>query len=168
MPEALVKLPGQSAWLLLSLAVIVLDQSSKWLVATHMSLYDTLYLLPVFNIALLHNTGAAFSVLAGASGWQRWMFVALALGISLAIVVWLTRQPRGTGRRQAAALALVAGGAVGNAWDRLVHGYVIDFLQAHYAGWYFPAFNAADSAITVGAAMLILDGVFLHRSQSKA
>ena len=162
------KLPGQSAWLLLSLAVVALDQSSKWLVATHMNLYDTLYLLPVFNIALLHNTGAAFSVLAGASGWQRWMFVGLALVISVAIVIWLTRQPRDSDRWQAAALALVTGGAVGNAWDRLTHGYVIDFLQVHYAGWYFPAFNAADSAITVGAAMLILHGLFLHRPRSKA
>jgi signal peptidase II len=162
------KLPGQTAWLLLSLAVIVVDQASKWLVATHMNLYDTLYLLPVFNIALLHNTGAAFSVLAGASGWQRWVFVALALGICIAIVIWLARQPRGVGRWQAAALALVAGGAVGNAWDRLIHGYVIDFLQLHYAGWYFPAFNAADSAISIGATMLILDGLFLHRSRSKA
>ncbi|HSC47273.1 MAG TPA: signal peptidase II [Gammaproteobacteria bacterium] len=162
------RLPGQTAWLLLSFAVIALDQVSKRLVASHMNLYDTLYLLPVFNIALLHNTGAAFSFLAGASGWQRWVFVALALGITCVIAIWLARQPQATGRWQAAALALVAGGALGNAWDRLAHGYVIDFLQVHYAGWYFPAFNAADSAITIGAAMLILDGLFLHRSQSKA
>lgn len=162
------KLPGKSAWLILSVAVITLDQWSKWLVAAKMHLYDSLYLLPVFNIALLHNTGAAFSFLAGASGWQRWMFVVLACGISLLIAGWLLRQPREGLRWQAAALALVAGGALGNAIDRVMYGYVIDFLQVHYAGWYFPAFNAADSAITVGAAMLIVEGLFLHRSPAKA
>jgi signal peptidase II len=157
------KLPGKSAWLGLSLGVVILDQLSKWFVATHMHVFQTVYVLPVFNIALLHNTGAAFSMLAGQPGWQRWFFVVLALVIFALIVVWLTRMTTNTGHWVAAGLALVAGGAVGNVWDRLTNGYVVDFLQFHWAGWFFPAFNVADSAITVGAIMLILDGVFLQR-----
>lgn len=156
-------LPGKANWLWLSLLVIAVDQFSKWFVAAHMQAFDTLYVLPVFNLALLHNTGAAFSMLAGASGWQRWFFLALALVIVAFIVIWLLRMPAVGGRWIAAGLALVAGGALGNVLDRLLHGYVIDFLQFHYQGWYFPAFNAADSAITLGAALLIFDGVFLQR-----
>jgi signal peptidase II len=157
------KLPGKSAWLVLSLGVIVLDQLSKWFVASHMQVYETVHVLPVFNIALLHNTGAAFSMLAGQPGWQRWFFVILALVIAALIVAWLWRMPTSAGHWLAAGLALVAGGAVGNVWDRLVQGYVVDFLQFHWAGWFFPAFNVADSAITVGAVMLILDSMFLQR-----
>ena len=157
------KLPGKSAWLGLSRAVIVLDQLSKWFVASHMQVYQIRYVLPVFNVALLHNTGAAFSMLAGQPGWQRWFFIVLALGIAGLIVVWLARLPAATSRWMAAGLALVAGGAVGNVWDRLVQGYVVDFLQFHWHEWFFPAFNVADSAITLGAIMLILDGVFLQR-----
>ena len=152
------KFPGKSAWLGLSLAVIVLDQLSKWFVAGHMQVYQTLYVLPVFNVALLHNTGAAFSMLAGQPGWQRWFFVILALGIAGLIVTWLVRMPASSTRWMAAGLALVAGGAVGNVWDRLAQGYVVDFLQFHWhQSWYFPAFNVADTAITIGAAGLILD-----------
>ena len=152
-----------SRWLWLSVAVIVLDQLSKVYIATHMRLFEIIYVLPVFNIALLHNTGAAFSMLAGAAGWTRWFFILLALGIVAAIVIWLMRMPAGASRWVAAGLSLVAGGALGNAMDRLTHGYVVDFLQFHYQGWFFPAFNVADSAITVGAVMLILDGVFMQR-----
>ena len=159
----MMRLPGKSAWLGLSLAVIVLDQVSKRLVASQMHAFETVYVLPVFNIALLHNTGAAFSMLAGESGWQRWFFVVLALVILGLIVAWLARMPASAGRWVPAGLALVAGVAVGNVWDRLSLGYVVDFLQFHWQGWYFPAFNVADSAITVGAIMLILDGVFLQR-----
>jgi len=157
------KFPGKSSWLGLSLAVIVLDQLSKWYVAAHMHVYETIYVLPVFNIALLHNTGAAFSMLAGQPGWQRWFFVILALAIVALIVVWLLRMPADRDRWIAAGVALVAGGAVGNVWDRLAQGYVVDFLQFHWQGWFYPAFNVADSAITVGAVMLILDGVFMQR-----
>ena len=153
------RFPGKSAWLLLSLAVILVDQASKWFVAAHMTPFQTVYVLPVFNIALLHNTGAAFSMLAGASGWQRWVFMALAVVVASLIAVWLARMPRGGARWIAAALALVAGGAVGNVIDRLAYGYVVDFLQFHWQGWYFPAFNAADSAITVGAAIFLLEGL---------
>ena len=152
-----------SRWLWLSVAVIVLDQLSKVYIATHMRLFEIIYGLPVFNIALLHNTGAAFSMLAGAAGWTRWFFILLALGIVAAIVIWLMRMPAGASRWVAAGLSLVAGGALGNAMDRLTHGYVVDFLQFHYQGWFFPAFNVADSAITVGAALLLLDSLLLQR-----
>lgn len=161
------KLPGKSAWLLLSLLVILVDQLVKGYVSAHVKLFETVYVLPVFNIALFHNTGAAFSMLAGASGWQRWFFVVLALVISGLIAGWLWRSPKESGGWVAAGLALVAGGALGNVWDRLAQGYVVDFLQFHWHGWYFPAFNVADSCITVGAALLILDGLFLHRKTSE-
>ncbi len=153
------RLPGKTVWLGLSLAVIVLDQSSKWFMASHMAPFESLFVLPVFNITLLHNTGAAFSVLAGASGWQRWFFVALAAIVSGGISVWLARMPAAGDRWIAAGLALVAGGAVGNVIDRLMQGYVVDFLQFHWQNWYFPAFNAADSAITLGAIVLLVDGL---------
>src|ERR1700742_2562779 len=130
------KFPGKSSWLGLSLAVIVLDQISKWFVASHMHVYQTLYVLPVFNIALLHNTGAAFSMLAGQPGWQRWFFVVLGLGIAGLIAAWLIRSQAATSRWVTAGLALVAGGAVGNVLDRLAQGYVVDFLQFHWQGWY--------------------------------
>lgn len=150
-------------WLWLSAAVIVLDQLSKWLVARHLAVYDSVRVLPVFNLVLVHNPGAAWSFLAGASGWQRWFFTILALAVSVAIIVWLRFLPRRQFRWRAAALALVVAGALGNVIDRLWHGYVVDFLQFHYQGWYYPAFNVADSAITVGAAMLIFEGLFFHK-----
>ena len=154
-------------WLWLSVGVIVLDQLSKLYIATHMRLFEVIYVLPVFNIALLHNTGAAFSMLAGAAGWTRWFFLVLALVIVGFIVVWLMRMPANAGRWVAGGLALVAGGALGNAMDRLTLGYVVDFLQFHWQGWFFPAFNVADSAITLGAALLILDGMVIqHRIRS--
>lgn len=157
------KLPGKSDWLWLVAAVIVADQLSKIYIATHMYLFEIITVLPVFNIALLHNTGAAFSMLAGAAGWQRWFFIGLAFVITAAIVTWLLRMPAKGDRWVAAGLSLVAGGAVGNALDRVTHGYVIDFLQFHWQGWFFPAFNVADSCITVGAMLLILDGLFLQK-----
>ena len=157
------KLPGKSAWLGLSLLVILLDQLTKQYLATHMRVFETVRLLPVFNIALFHNTGAAFSMLAGASGWQRWFFVVLALGITGLIVRWLWSMPAKGGNVLAAGLALVAGGAIGNVLDRLVRGYVIDFLQFHWQGWFFPSFNLADSCITVGAALLLYDTLILQR-----
>ena len=159
------KFPGKSAWLTLSLLVILVDQLVKAYVSAHVKLFETVYLLPVFNIALFHNTGAAFSMLAGASGWQRWFFVVLALVISGVIATWLWRGPKEGSDWVAAGLALVAGGALGNVWDRLSQGYVVDFLQFHWHSWYFPAFNVADSCITVGAALLILDGLFLGRKK---
>lgn len=158
---------GAWIWLWLSAAVIVLDQLSKWLVVSHLAVYDSIRVLPVFNLVLIHNPGAAWSFLAGASGWQRWFFTILALVVSAAIVVWMRFLPRREYRWRAIALALVLAGALGNVIDRLWHGYVIDFLQFHYQSWYYPAFNLADSAITVGAAMLILEGLFSRRRAAR-
>jgi len=151
-----------AAWLWLSVAVIVLDQATKFLVTRFLDLYERVEVLPVLDFTLLHNTGAAFSILAGASGWQRWFFIVLAVVVSLTLVIWLWRLPRGD-RLIAIALALVLGGALGNLLDRVRHGYVVDFIHAHWGAAYFPAFNIADSAITVGAALLILDA-FRQRS----
>jgi signal peptidase II len=141
-------------WLLLSAAVIVLDLATKaWIVA----LFREGEALPVtgfFSLVLAYNTGAAFSFLAGADGWQRWFFAGIAIGASV-FLVWMLR--RGGSRLLKCGLALILGGALGNLWDRVTIGRVTDFLLFHYAGWSWPAFNVADSAITVGAAFLIID-----------
>ena len=155
---------GAWAWLWLTLAVIVLDQWTKWLITSNFVEYQSVTLLPVFDLIRLHNEGAAFSFLSNASGWQRWMFTALGIGVSAGLVVWLRRLPaRGQGLL-AAALALIVGGALGNVIDRILLGHVIDFIHVHYQQWYFPAFNVADSSITVGAMLLILDSVLSGRS----
>jgi signal peptidase II len=145
-----------AAWLWLSVAVIALDQATKFLVTRFLELYERVEVLPVLDFTLLHNTGAAFSILAGASGWQRWFFIVLAVLVSGALVVWLCRLPRGQ-RMIAIALSLVLGGALGNVIDRIAHGHVVDFIHVHWGAAYFPAFNIADSAISIGAALLILD-----------
>jgi len=154
---------GGLRWLILSVTVIVLDQLSKWYVLQHLTLAEPVHVLPIFDLTLLHNTGAAFSFLAGQSGWQRWFFTVLALGVSALIVTWLYRLPRGQ-RWTGAALALIVGGALGNVIDRMRLGYVIDFIHLHWQDWYFPAFNVADSAISIGAVMLALD-ILLSRSR---
>lgn len=145
-----------AAWLWLSLVVIALDQATKFLVTRFLELYERVEVLPVLDFTLLHNTGAAFSMLAGASGWQRWFFIGLALVVSVMLTVWIWRIPRGD-KLLPLALSLILGGAIGNVIDRVWHGYVVDFIHAHWGDAYFPAFNIADSAITVGAALLILD-----------
>jgi signal peptidase II len=157
---ALLKLLAQrthpAAWLWLSVAVIALDQATKFLVTRFLDLYDRVEVLPVLDFTLLHNTGAAFSILAGASGWQTNFFVTLGLAVSVLLVVWLWRVPRGE-RLLPIALTLIVGGAIGNVIDRVIHGYVVDFIHAHWGAAYFPAFNIADSAITIGAGLLLLD-----------
>jgi signal peptidase II len=145
-----------AAWLWLSLFVIAFDQATKFLVTRFLDLYERVEVLPVLDFTLLHNTGAAFSILADASGWQRGFFVVLGIVVSLALIVWLWRLPRGE-KFLPLALALIVGGALGNVIDRMTHGFVIDFIHAHWGGSYFPAFNIADSAITIGAALMILD-----------
>lgn len=142
-------------WLWLSLLVLILDQFSKYMVSDLLHLYESVAVLPFFSVTLLHNSGAAFSFLAGAGGWQRWLFTAIALVVSVAIVVWIKRLPT-TEKWQAAALALILGGALGNVIDRLRFGYVVDFLDVYYQKWHWPAFNVADSAITVGVAILLM------------
>ena len=148
-----------SVWLWLTLAVIALDQWTKTLVIRHFEEFEYMTVLPVLDLMRLHNEGAAFSLLSDASGWQRWMFIALGVGVSAGLLVWLRRMPVRGQHRLAAALALIMGGALGNVIDRVLWGHVIDFIRVHYEQWYFPAFNAADSAITVGAALLILDSL---------
>lgn len=143
-------------WLKLSALVIVLDQLSKWLISSWLDLYQTVEILPFFNLTLAHNYGAAFSFLASAGGWQRWFFVLLAVIISIALTIWLKRLPS-SARMEAASLALILGGAIGNVIDRLIYGYVVDFLDVYYGSYHWPAFNIADSAICIGAVLLILD-----------
>ncbi len=160
---------GSSRWLVLSLAIIGLDQWTKRIVIDRFAEFDSVVLLPVLEFMRLHNEGAAFSFLADASGWQRWVFVALGVGVSAGIAVWLFRLPSRGQQLLAAALSLITGGAIGNVIDRVRFGYVVDFIRVHYEQWYFPAFNVADSAITVGAALLILDSLLhVHPKSSES
>ena len=156
-----------TAWLLLSALVVLADQITKSYITTHYGEFEFTPVLPILDITLMHNVGAAFSFLATASGWQRWVFIGLAVAVSIAIVAWLWRMPRAH-RLLAAGLALVLGGAVGNVIDRIRLGYVVDFIHFHWDRAYFPAFNVADSAITVGAACLLLDALIEpRRSRAK-
>ena len=155
---------GASGWLWLALGIIIIDQWTKSLIVSNFDEFDSVTLLPVLDFMRLHNTGAAFSFLSDASGWQRWMFTGLGIVVSAGIFVWLRRLPARGQTLLAASLALIMGGALGNVIDRVLWGHVIDFIRVHYQQWYFPAFNVADSAITVGAALLILDSL-IHRDQ---
>jgi signal peptidase II len=146
---------GWLPWLGLSLAVLIADQFTKVLIVGYYHLGDSLYLTSFLNIVHAQNTGAAFSFLAAASGWQRWFFTAIGV-IAAVFIVWMLRSHAGQ-KLFSFALASILGGAIGNVLDRLLRGSVVDFVQVHWNGWYFPAFNVADSAITVGAACLILD-----------
>ncbi|WBA82668.1 signal peptidase II [Endozoicomonas sp. GU-1] len=147
---------GKLHWLWLSAIVFGFDQLVKWWVIEAFSLYQQLPVLPFFSLTLAYNTGAAFSFLSDASGWQRWFLSGVAIIVSIMLVGWL-KQLRSGENWQACSLSLILGGALGNLIDRLLHGHVTDFLLFYYKNWYFPAFNLADTAITVGAAMLILD-----------
>jgi signal peptidase II len=154
---------GASNWLWLTLVVIVLDQWTKFLIMQNFAEFERLTLLPMLEFMRLHNEGAAFSFLAGASGWQRWLFTGIGLAVSIGILIWLRRLPaRGHGIL-ASGLALVMGGALGNVIDRALWGHVVDFIRVHWQQWYFPAFNVADSAITIGAGLLILDSLLEFR-----
>jgi signal peptidase II len=146
-------LPRFVAWLGLAGAVILLDQATKLWVLGSFALHERLAVTSFFNLVLVYNPGASFSFLADAGGWQRWFFVALALAISVWLVVTIRRHA--AERLLPSALALVRGGALGNVIDRLRFGAVVDFLDFHLAGWHWPAFNVADSAITVGVALLL-------------
>lgn len=154
-------------WLGLSLLVIVLDLLSKHIVSSSMVLGQSIEVLPVFNWTLAHNYGAAFSFLHDAGGWQRWFFTGIAVVVSVGIVWWLSVL-KANARFLAVALALVLGGALGNLHDRILLGYVVDFIHVHYGAWNFPAFNIADSAITVGAIMLVMDSLFFEKKRQAA
>lgn len=149
----------------MSLAVVVADQATKALVLAAFRPGEQLVVTSFFSLTLAFNPGAAFSFLASAQGWQRWFFAAIAAAAS-AVILWLLK--RGGSLLYCLGLALILGGALGNLWDRLAIGTVVDFLLFHYAGWAYPAFNVADSAITVGAALLILDSFRAARTEPGA
>jgi signal peptidase II len=151
-------------WLWLSLLAVVLDQASKLVIAGSMQLYQSIQIMPYFNLTYVHNTGAAFSFLSDAGGWQRWFFAGLALVISGVIAVWLARLKQHE-TLLAVALSLVLGGAMGNLIDRLAYGYVIDFLDVYYQTWHWPAFNIADSAITLGVILMLAESFGLGGSK---
>jgi signal peptidase II len=145
-------------WLGVSVLVILLDWQTKQMASESLALYRPHEIFSWLNMTLAHNYGAAFSFLNNAGGWQRWFFVVLASGVSLILVVWLLRLPRQEWRT-GLSLALIIGGAVGNLIDRIQLGYVVDFVDVYYRDWHYPAFNVADSAITVGVVLLLLDSV---------
>lgn len=151
-------------WRLLwvSALVIALDQATKWWIVATFAEYEVRVVWPVFNLTLVYNTGAAFSFLADAGGWQRGFFITVAVVVTLVMLVWLTRL-RADERLTGWGLAFVMGGAVGNLIDRVRIGKVVDFLQWHWEQWYWPSFNLADSAITLGVILLLLDGLLLAR-----
>ncbi len=149
-------------WLWLSLFVIVLDQVSKQLIESSLMVFETIPLLPFFNLTLAYNECAAFSFLSDHGAWQRWLFATLAIGVSMALIIWL-RHLTVKERLLAVALGLIIGGALGNLIDRLLYGHVIDFLDLYYRDWHWPAFNIADSAIFIGVALFLLDTVINKR-----
>lgn len=159
---------GASGWLWLSIIVIVLDQITKALVTRSLNLYDSIDLLPILSLTHLHNTGAAFSMLAGASGWQRWFFTILGIVVSVVLMVWLRRIRSNEQTLLAIGLALVLGGALGNVIDRVWLGYVVDFVHFHWdrIGFSFAAFNVADTAISIGAGCLLLDAFLEGRKKN--
>lgn len=154
-----------SKWLGVSLAVIVFDQLTKYIANAQLVYAQPLPVWPSFNLTLLYNRGAAFSFLSDAGGWQRWFFVAVSTIAAVLLTVWL-RRLKSDQWMLALALSLVIGGAVGNLVDRLWLGYVVDFIQLYYKSFYWPAFNIADSAITIGAVLLVWDGLFVNKKQT--
>jgi signal peptidase II len=152
-------------WLPVTALLIGIDQLTKLVVVHHVALYSSITVLPVLDISLRYNKGAAFSFLEGASGWQRWFFTTLALCVSAAILIWMRRLKSGPQWLLCLSLAFILAGALGNVIDRLRLGHVIDFIIAHWHRAEFPAFNVADSAITVGAALLLLDALLESRRQ---
>jgi signal peptidase II len=149
--------PSLWLWLALALLVVVVDQLTKWLIVGQFVLGDGRAITSFFNLVRVHNTGAAFSFLAQAGGWQRWLFTGFGV-LACVVMIWMLRSHPAQ-KLFGFAIACILGGAIGNVIDRLVHGYVVDFLDFHWAGWHFPAFNVADCAITLGAACLLLDEV---------
>lgn len=154
-------------WLWISVVVLILDQCTKLLANTLLAAHQSVELLPFLALRKAYNYGAAFSFLGDASGWQRWFFIVLALVVIVILVAWLRRLPAGDTRTRLA-LVLILGGAAGNVIDRLVYGYVIDFIDVFYGSWHWPTFNIADSAISIGAFLLLLDAFWGHKKASSA
>ncbi len=157
----------QSAWLLIAAVVVALDLWTKSLAIQMLQYGRPVEILPVLDFTLLHNRGAAFSFLSSAGGWQRWVFTVIALAVSIVLVVW-TLQLKPHERWLSVTLPLILGGALGNLYDRLTLGYVVDFVHFHWQGRYFPAFNIADAAITAGAIMMIIDALWLQPRRNAA
>ncbi|GAB3004190.1 signal peptidase II [Psychrosphaera aestuarii] len=153
-------------FLVLGLLVIIIDQASKLWILANVPLYYDINILPIFDITYVRNYGAAFSFLSDQGGWQRWFFTGIAFVISALLIYWMAKTPWRE-QRQLWSYGLILGGAIGNVTDRLMHGYVVDFLHFYYENWHFPAFNVADMAISCGAALLILDGI-LEAKNSKS
>ncbi len=149
-------------WIWLSVAILLLDQLSKYYIRHEFDLYESVALMAGLNITYVQNPGAAFSFLSDAGGWQRWFFIVVSSAVSLVLIIWLYRIPDSK-RWLAAALALILAGAAGNLVDRIMFGYVIDFIDIYYAAWHWPAFNVADAAISTGAIMLIIDMIWLDQ-----
>ncbi len=152
-------------WLWVSAVVLIMDQCTKLLADTMLGMHQSVQLLPFLALRKAYNAGAAFSFLGDASGWQRWLFVILALVVIIILLVWLRRLPPQDSLVRMA-LVLILGGAIGNVIDRLAYGHVIDFIDVFYASWHFPTFNIADSAISIGAVLLLLD-VLRNRGNSE-
>jgi len=156
-----------NAWLIVAFFIVLADQATKWAIVEWVPLYGKVPINAYINLTHQQNMGAAFSFLAGASGWQRWFFVVLATVVSAVITVWIWRIRNEGPYILAVGLALVLGGAIGNLIDRIRFGYVTDFIQVWFGDWAFPSFNVADSAISVGAALLVIDALFLSGRQAK-
>ncbi|MES9943009.1 MAG: signal peptidase II [Candidatus Thiodiazotropha sp. 6PLUC2] len=152
-------------WLWLSVLVIVLDQATKQIAERMLTLYESVYVMPVFDLTLLYNKGAAFSFLSEQGGWQRWFFTILAIIVTTVLTLWLWRLKQQE-KWVAVSLSLIIGGAVGNVIDRILFGHVIDFLHFHYQEHYWPAFNIADSAITLGVAVMMYDALVLAKKRA--
>ena len=146
---------GILQWLGLAFIILIADQLTKVMILGYYQLGDSTFVTSFFNVVRAHNSGAAFSFLAGAGGWQRWFFTVIGV-VAAGVIIWMLKSHGGQ-KLFAFALACILGGAIGNVIDRVMYGYVVDFLDFHWAGWHFPAFNIADAAISIGAACLILD-----------
>ena len=153
-------------WLWLSLLVIVLDQLSKFWVVSVFELYQSIELMPYLNLTYVHNKGAAFSFLSSAGGWQRWFFSIISMVAVFVLLLWLKRL-KPTEKLLAVSMSLILGGAIGNLYDRLAYGYVIDFLDAYYQQWHWPVFNIADSAIVLGVGLMLLDMLITPNQEDK-
>ncbi len=152
-------------WLILSIVIVIVDQITKWEVVDKLFEFQRINLMPLLDLVRYHNTGAAFSLFADASGWQHWLFTTIAFAVSGGIIWYQWSLPVRGCRTLAAGLALVLGGAIGNVIDRLMFGYVVDFILIYYQEWSWPAFNVADSAITVGVTLIIIDSLFFERNR---
>ena len=153
-------------WLIFSVVIVILDQITKFYSVKFLVLHEPKYIYDGLNFTLMYNTGAAFSFLSDAGGWQRWFFIGVSCFVSIIIVIWMYNTLTKS-RYLLLALSFILGGALGNLWDRLTLGYVVDFIEVYYQDMYWPAFNIADSSITIGAVLLILDTFLIDRTKNK-